>query len=514
MQPTVFLGSAASIVAVVLFGVFFTETAAATFSAVQAFIAKNFGWVYVLGVSFLVAFVVWLFFSPFGKIRLGGDDVRPEFSYFAWFTMLFSAGMGIGLVFWSIGEPMMHYLSPPLAEGQTPEAMAEAMRMTFFHWGFHPWAIYIVFGLSIAYFHFRHGLPLAPRSMLYPIIGNRFRGMPGHLLDMMCVVGTLFGVATSLGFGAMQINSGLSEYIDVPQSTQVQILIIAGITLIATISVVSGIEKGIRLLSEFNMILAGLMLLFIFAVGPTLFQIKLFATSLGGYLQHFVETSLWMDLRPDNTWQTGWTIFYWGWWVSWSPFVGIFSARMSKGRTLREFVVSVLMVPTLLTFVWMSIFGGTGLHIEIHGAGGIADVVNEDVALALHAVLNQLPWAAVTSGVGTLLVIVFFITSSDSGSLVIDMVTSGGHPDPPTAQRVFWAVSEGAVASVLLYAGGLAALQTASIAVGLPLMFFLIFVCYGLYKALKVDVATEGVPERQALVDGAKAQESDDEAIA
>jgi len=511
MQPTVFFTSAALIIAFVLFGSFYTELAATVFGAVQGFIANTFGWIYVLGVTFMVFFVVWLYFSPYGHIRFGGDDAKPDFSDFSWFAMLFSAGMGIGLVFWSIGEPMFHYLSPPQGTGRTPEAMQLAMKLTFFHWGFHPWAVYIVFGATIAYFHFRHKLPLAPRSMLYPLIGDRIYGGLGHGVDILCVVGTLFGVATSLGFGAMQINSGLGAYFDLEQSTSVQILIIIIITMIATLSVVSGVNKGIRLLSTFNILLAAFMVLFIFFAGPTLFQLHLLVNTLGAYLQTFVSTSFWMDMRTEGNWQTGWTIFYWGWWISWSPFVGIFIARISKGRTVREFVLNVFLVPSLVTFIWLAVFGGTGLHMEINNTAEIAEVVNTDVALSLHTVLEHLPFSTASVALGTLLVIVFFVTSSDSGSLVVDMITSGGHPNPHVVQRVFWAFSEGAVACVLLYSGGLKALQTASITTGLPIAILLLIACYGLVKALRVDASVDGVPTKQDLVSGAEPAVSPDE---
>lgn len=493
MEPTVWFGSAGLVVFFCIYGGLFTEHAAGTFTAVQAFIADTFGWFYILSVSFFTGFVIWLFFSPYGRIRLGGDDEDPEFGYFAWFTMLFSAGMGIGLVFWGIAEPMMHYESPPIAEARTPAAITESMTFTFFHWGFHPWAIYIIFALGIAYYHFRHDLPLAPRSLLYPVLGERFRGIAGHLIDILCVVGTLFGVATSLGLGSMQINAGIHAYTDLPITTSTQIWIIAIVTLAATVSVVSGIERGIRMLSEFNILLAGLVLLFVFVTGPTLFQIKLFTNTLGSYLSSFVDLSLWMDVGEKGAaWQKGWTIFYWGWWISWSPFVGIFIARISKGRTVREFVLNVFLAPTLVTFLWLSVFGGTGLYMEILGAGGISDAVSENVALSLNAVFANLPLSAVMPAVATLLVVTFFITSSDSGSLVDDMVTSGGHPDPPTSQRVFWACAEGAVAGVLLYTGGLSALQTASITSGLPLTVLILFSCYGLAKAFRIDLANEG----------------------
>ncbi len=491
MEPTVWFGSAGLVILFCVYGGLFTEHAADVFNTAQSFIATKFGWFYILSVSFFLGFVVWLLFSPYGRIKLGADDQEPEFGYFAWFTMLFSAGMGIGLVFWGIAEPIMHYHSPPIAEPESPDALVESMKFTFFHWGFHPWAVYIIFGLGIAYYHFRHDLPLAPRSLLYPVLGERYRGMVGHVTDILCTVGTLFGVATSLGLGAMQINAGINAYTTIPITTTAQIWIIVLITLAATVSVVSGIERGIRLVSEFNIILGGLVLLFVFLAGPTLFQLKLLTNTLGSYVSGLVNLSLWIDLTEEASWQKSWTIFYWGWWISWSPFVGIFIARISKGRTIREFVLNVFLAPTAVTFLWLAVFGGTGLHMEIFQNGEISKAVSENVALSMNALFSNLPFATVMPAIGTLLVITFFITSSDSGSLVDDMVTSGGHPDPPTAQRVFWAIAEGAVAGVLLYTGGLSALQTASITSGLPLTVLLLLTCYGLTKALRIDLADQ-----------------------
>lgn len=503
MEPVVWLGSAALVIGFCIYGGLFTESAASVFKALQVYIATQFGWFYILSASFFLGFVVWLYFSPYGNIRLGADDDEPEFSTFAWFTMLFSAGMGIGLVFWGIAEPIMHYQNPPTALGGTPEALAESLRFTFFHWGFHPWAVYITFALGIAYYHFRLGLPLAPRSLLYPIIGERFRGMAGHLVDILCTVGTLFGVATSLGIGSMQINIGISNYTGLPIATNVQIWIIIIITGVATFSVVSGIHKGMKLLSQVNVLLALALLLFVLIAGPTLFQLRVLTTTIGDYLQNIVGMSFWIGEGKASAWQHSWTIFYWGWWISWSPFVGIFVARVSKGRTVKEFVRMVFLAPTGVTFLWLAVFGGTGLQMELHGAGDIAAAVTENVALSLNAVLAHLPLASVTPAIATLLVITFFVTSSDSGSLVDDMVTSGGHPDPPTSQRIFWAFAEGAVAAVLLYTGGLGALQTASIISGLPITVMLLFASYGLVKAFRVDILTHGVPKAEQLKENA-----------
>jgi len=499
MQPIVFFGSAGSVVAFIIFGTLYAELAGTIFSNAQTYIARTFGWFYVLTASSYVAFTIWIMFSRFGRIRLGGEEATPEFGRLTWFAMLFSAGMGTGLVFWGVAEPVMHYMNPPTGEGGTQEALREAMRYAFFHWGLHPWAIYIVLGLSVAYFHFRHELPLAPRSVLYPLIGERIHGPIGHAVDILATVGTLLGVATSLGLGAMQINRGIAEAMGVAENVTIQVAIIAVITAVATISVVLGVRGGIRRLSQFNLVLALAIFTFVLIAGPTLYLLETWVTSTGLYLQNFAFMSLWVDPNPEAEWQMNWTLFYWGWWISWSPFVGIFVARVSRGRTIREFVISVLLVPTFLTLLWLSVFGGTGLYIEAHGAGGIGEAVQENVALSLHAMLAELPLSAITSVLATLLVVVFFITSSDSGSLVDDMVTSGGHPHPPRAQRVFWAVSEGSVAAVLLLAGGLQALQSASISAGLPMNVLLLATSISLLKALRRDAQVSGIPSKKRL---------------
>lgn len=487
MSPVVFIGSALSVIGFCVFGGLYTATASEAFSGLQQSISGTFSWYYALIVTVFVVFAFWLMVSPYGRLRLGPPDSRPEFRYPAWFAMLFSAGMGTGLVFWGVAEPLYHHANPLFAEGGTPEAAREAMRYTFFHWGLHPWAIYILFGASIAYFHFRHELPLAPRSILHPLIGRHIEGPIGHGVDILCTVGTLLGVSTSLGLGAMQINSGLSQYMDIPLETNVQVGIIAVITLVATLSVVSGIRAGIRRLSIINLALAFGLMMFVFLAGQTIYILETLVGSLGIYIQKLPEMSLWVEYTRNTDWQTTWTMFYWGWWISWSPFVGVFVARISRGRTLREFVLSVLLVPTLVTFVWLSVFGGSALHIELFGSGGLSEIVREDVSLSLHALLEALPLAGVTMMWATLVIVIFFITSSDSGSLVDDMVTSGGHPNPPRAQRVFWAVSEGSVAATLLIVGGLRAIQNASISLGFFMSFLLIAICLSLYRALRSE---------------------------
>jgi choline/glycine/proline betaine transport protein len=487
ISPPVFFGAAGMVVAFIIFGSVWTETAGQVFTASLNFIAEHFQSYYIVSVSFFLLFVIWLFFSRFGNIKLGSDDSRPEFSRLSWFAMLFAAGMGMGLVFWGVAEPVYHYMQPPLAEAGSAEAVRESMRFTFFHWGFHAWAIYIIFGLGIAYYHFRHGLPLAPRSLLYPIIGERYRGWIGHFVDAFCTVGTLLGVATSLGLGAMQINFGFTELLGIDYNAGVQMGIIIIITLIATLSTVSGVSRGIRYLSLINILLAVALMIFVFFAGPTLYQLKTLVSTTADYLTTLPTNSFWIDNRAGNDWQKNWTVFYWGWWISWSPFVGIFIARVSRGRTVREFIIFVFIIPTVLTFLWLSIFGGTALHIELFGSGGIAVAVKGNVASSLSALLGNLPLASFTRWTGLLLIIIFFITSSDSGSLVDDMVTSGGHPDPPALQRVFWGFSEGAVAAVLLVAGGLKALQAASISAGLPQSFLIIAACIGLLISFRKE---------------------------
>ena len=499
MEPAVFGGAAALVLGFVVLGSFFPEKTSEVFGSVQRFIIQYFGWFYILAATVILGFVIYLLLSRFGKIRLGGDDSRPDFSYFTWFTMLFSAGMGTGLVFWSVAEPLNHYNTPPLAEANTPAALRESLQYTFFHWGLHPWAIYALFGMALAYYHFRHKLPLAPRSMLYPLIGDRIYGWIGHLVDILATVGTLLGVATSLGLGAMQINAGISFLSDIAQNTQIQVYLIAGITLVATASVVLGLGKGISRLSRINISLAFLLMLFVFWAGPTLFQLNAFVSGMGSYFQRLAFMSFWINLDTNSGWQADWTLFYWAWWISWSPFVGVFVARISKGRTVREFITGVLFVPTLATFLWLAIFGGAGLFFQTRQDTGLFQAFQGEPAIALHTMLQQLPFADISMTIATLLITIFFITSSDSGSFVDDMVTSGGDPNPPVAQKIFWAFSEGAVACTLLLSGGLKGLRTASLTSGLPMGIFLLLAGFGLYKSLRKDYRSQGIPAKEEI---------------
>ncbi len=506
----VFYISAAVILGFVLTGVVFSAQAETVFPQILRFISDTFGWFYILAVAFFFVFVVYLAASSLGRIKLGPDDSEPDYTYTSWFAMLFSAGMGIGLVFFGVAEPIMHYSNPPVGEGGTLDSARDAMRLTFFHWGLHAWAIYIVVGLALAYFAFRHNLPLTIRSALYPILGDRIHGPIGHMVDIFAVVGTMFGVATSLGLGVMQVNSGLNHLFGVPVDTWVQVLLIAGITGLATISVVSGLDKGIKRISELNLLLAVLLLSFVLLAGPTLDLLRSFVQNIGAYASEFFPMTFRLYAYEDQdgqaaSWIRGWTLFYWAWWISWSPYVGMFIARISRGRTVREFILSVLFVPAGFTFMWMTVFGNTAISMDMATDGMLSQIIAEDYSIAIFMLLERLPLGTITALVATVLVITFFVTSSDSGSLVIDIITSGGHPNPPVWQRVFWAMTEGFVAAVLLIAGGqqtLAALQTASITSALPFTVVMLFICYGLYRGLSVDQVARTYrmsPPQQAL---------------
>ena len=490
VNPPVFFISGALLLIFVGFGVFFTETAQVVFPAALDFVSTQFGWFYLLAVASFVVFSIWLLTSPYGGVRLGADDERPAYSTLSWFSMLFSAGMGIGLLFYSVAEPINHYVNPPQGTGRTLESARQALATTFFHWGLHAWAIYVVMGLAIAYFSYRRQLPIALRSTLHPLLGRHVFGWPGHLVDILAVFGTLFGLATSLGLGAMQINAGLAHLFDVPETRTVQLILIALITGAATISLITGVDKGIRRLSELNMLLALVLLLFVLFVGPTARIFDGFTDSLGRYFSDFVGRTFRLDVYGKTDWYKNNTLFYWGWWIAWAPFVGMFIARISRGRTIREFVLGVTLVPTLVTFIWMSVFGQTALHLEVVEQAGLADAVQQNVATAIFVMLQKLPLGGITALVAVMLVAVFFVTSSDSASFVVDMLTSGGIPDPPIWQRTFWAVSEGLVAAALLMASGkegLSALQAVVVTVGAPFSLVMIAMMVSLVLGLRSE---------------------------
>jgi choline/glycine/proline betaine transport protein len=484
----VFFTSAIIITIIIALTLIFKDGAEQVFTATQDYVANKAGWFFILSVNVFLIFMIYLAFSKFGHLRIGGQSAKPEFKTISWFAMLFSAGMGIGLLFWSISEPVYHFLSPPMAEGGTAEAAKEAMKYTFLHWGFHAWAVYALVGLSLAYFTYSRGLPLTIRSIFYPYLGDRIYGRIGDAIDIFAVIATLFGLATSLGMGVQQIAAGLNHLFGIDSGVQTQILLIAGITAIATVSVVLGVDKGVRVLSEWNMRIAVLFLGIVVVLGPTIFIFKSFVQNTGSYFSSILEVGTWTESYTGSNWQNAWTVFYWGWWIAWSPFVGMFIARISKGRTVREFILGVLLVPSLVTFFWISAFGSTALHMTLLGDDTIANAVNDNVATALFVFLEDYPFAFILNIIAIVLIAGFFITSSDSGSLVVDNLTSGGKIDAPVGQRIFWAITEGGVASVLLIGGGLQALQTATIVTGLPFAVILIVMCFSLYKGLNEDL--------------------------
>ena len=488
IHPQVTFVSGALVTLFIVLTLMFRAQADQFFQTALSAITINFGWFMILTANVLIIAALGFAFSRFGEIRIGGPDAKPEFSRFGWFAMLLSAGMGIGLMFWSVGEPIFHYANPsPLfgAEGGTPEALQAALGTTFFHWGLHPWAIYAIVALGLAFFTYNRGLPLTIRSIFYPLLGDRIYGFWGNVIDVLSVLATLFGLATSLGLGVSQVAAGLDALIGTPTTTTFKVGLIVVITGAATLSVMAGLDKGVKRLSQFNMGLAALFLVFILVVGPTVFILSGLTQSLGFYLESLPELSLWTETFRDTNWQGSWTVFYWAWWISWSPFVGMFIARVSKGRTVREFILGVMIVPTLLSLVWLAAFGGSALSLQVSGAVDLVAAVNEDVATALFVMLEAFPFRAVTSTIGIVLVIVFFVTSSDSGSLVVDHLTSGGKLESPRTQRVFWAVMEGLVAAVLLIGGGLTTLQAAAIATGLPFAIILLFMVWALYVAFR-----------------------------
>ncbi|BDM65082.1 choline transporter [Shewanella sp. NFH-SH190041] len=489
INPPVFFPSVILIALLVIIGAVWPEQAQQVFKSIQSWMEHKAGWLYILGVAIFMLFVLFVMVSRFGDIKLGPDHSQPDYSYKSWIAMLFSAGMGIGLMFFGVAEPVMHFLAPPDATPQSIAAAKEAMKITFFHWGIHAWAIYAVVGLSLAYFSYRHKLPLLPRSALYPLIGERIYGPIGHAVDTFAVLGTMFGVSTSLGFGVLQVNSGLHYLVGLPIGAGVQVALIIGITLIATLSVFSGLDKGVKRLSELNLFLAALLMIIVLAFGPTVELLQTFVQNTGGYLSDIVSKTFNLyAYEQKNDWLGGWTLLYWGWWISWSPFVGTFIARVSRGRTIREFLIGVLFVPSGFTFLWMTVFGNSAIDaIMHHGAGYLADAVNSDVSVALFKFFEHLPYPLVLSSIAVCLIVTFFVTSSDSGSLVIDNLTSGGDNDAPVWQRIFWALTQGGVASVLLLAGGLQALQTAAIASALPFLLVMLLMCFGLLKALQDD---------------------------
>lgn len=494
----VFAISGLSVLVFVLVTLAFQNSIGPVFLAMRDGLTASLDWFFLIAGNIFVLLCLALVVSPLGRVRIGGRDATPDYGYLGWFSMLFAAGMGIGLMFFGVSEPMGHFDAAfggpitesggradwaPLggAEGDVDGARLLGMAATIYHWGLHPWAIYAVVALSLALFAYNKGLPLTVRSIFYPIFGERIWGWPGHLIDILAVFATLFGLATSLGIGAQQANAGLSYLFGVEVGTTAQVLLIVGITLAALISVLRGLDGGVKRLSELNLILATVLLLFLIVVGPTVAILSGFFENLFAYGREFAALSNPFG-RDDDNFRQGWTAFYWAWWISWSPFVGMFIARVSRGRTVREFIVCVLLIPTLVSVLWMTTMGGTALSQLVDG--GFTGVQEAALELKLFEMLTQLPLTTIASIVAIVLVIVFFVTSSDSGSLVIDTITAGGKIDAPVSQRVFWVSFEGLVAAALLIGGGLGALQAMAVSTGFPFAVVLLLACYALVRGL------------------------------
>ncbi|MGB2218466.1 MAG: BCCT family transporter, partial [Porticoccaceae bacterium] len=475
IHPMMAVGSAGLVAAFVLFTLISPQTADGLYSSARDFIAAELSWYYILLMNLYIALALVLMFSRYGTIRLGADSDKPEFGYFAWFSMLFGAGIGIGILFWSIAEPMYYLQGNPFIDADqalTADAAQVAMRVTIFHWGLHGWALYAMLGLCFAYFSYRKGLPLSIRSALYPILGERIYGPIGYIADLLAVLGTVFGIATSLGMGAQQMNAGISYLLGIDISTEAQIVLIAIISIVATISVLTGVNRGIRILSVLNMRLTMLILALFFIFGPTVYLLSAIGANTLDYLTNAPALGAWLAPSEHRQWQSDWTIFYWGWWIAWSPFTGIFIARISRGRTIREFLLGVLGAPTILTILWITLFGNTAMSIELFGDGGVVAAVNDDRTTALFKTIELMDlglWlTGIMATICTVMLVTYFVTSADSATLVICTLVAMGDNNPPARLRIFWGVAIAAVASVLLFAGGLQSLQTASIAAALP----------------------------------------------
>ncbi|RSL34178.1 BCCT family transporter [Salibacterium salarium] len=486
----------------VLCGMFlpgFGDYTTATFD----WVTTHLGWAFIIGASVFLVITIYLIFSPLGEIKLGRDDEKPEYSTPAWFSMLFSAGMGIGLLFWGVSEPINHYDWPPLGEAGTESTIHTALQYTFFHWGFHPWAIYAVVACALAYFSYRKGLPMLLSSTLEPILGrDNIHGAWGNVVNIIGVLATLLGISTSLGLGVMQIGGGLETLFGIPNNQALWVAIVAVVTVLAIISTTTGIDKGIKWLSQINLSVAGLLMLIVLVIGPTLFILELFTHTTGGYLQNLLQMSFGLDAAGEGPegWYDAWTIFYWAWWIAWAPFVGSFIARVSRGRTIRSFAIGVLFVPTAVSMVWFAVFGGAALYSQHFTDVDLLTPVLEDEAQGFFALLSQFPLSGLLIAVAMVSVAVFFVTSSDSGTYVIGMLTSKGNPNPPLGVRITWGTIEGLFAIVLLLVGGLKALQTASFVGGFPFMIIMLLMVYCLLRALYNELRDGSLPvERQRI---------------
>jgi len=494
----VFAISGLLVVAFVFLTLAFQNQVAPLFGDLRVWLTSHLDWFFISAGNVFVVICLGLIFTPLGKVRIGGTEATPDYSYLGWFSMLFAAGMGIGLMFYGVAEPLSHYGSSfggisvengvrtdwaPLggAAGNPAEAKSLAMATTIYHWALHPWAIYAILALGLALFSFNKGLPLTIRSVFYPLLGERVWGWPGHIVDILAIIATLFGLATSLGLGSAQAASGLNHLFGMPLGETSQVLLVIGISAIALMSVVTGLDKGVKRLSEINMVLAILLMLFVIIAGPTVLIATGFVENLGSYLSYLPELANPFG-RDDTNFATGWTAFYWSWWISWSPFVGMFIARVSRGRSVREFIISVLLIPSIASVLWMTVFGDTAISLVVNK--GITEISEAALPLKLFAMLENLPFAEITSFIAIILVVVFFVTSSDSGSLVIDVISAGGKVEAPTPQRVFWCVFEGLVAIALILGGGLVALQAMSVSTGFPFTFVLLAASFAVIKGL------------------------------
>ena len=487
VNKTVFISSIAVIIFSLLFTLIFREEADYYFAIAQSYVSSHGGWIYTFAVNVFIVFCLYMAFSKYGSIRLGGENAKPEFSIWAWFSMLFSAGIGNGLVLFSIADPVRDFLNPPRLAGQDPAIIAqEAINFSFLHHGIHGWAIYSVVGLSLAYFTYNRKMPLTLRSAFYPLLGNRIYGWMGDVIDVMAVITTLFGLATTIGFGVGQINAGLTSVFGVPDSLFYQVIIIIAVTLAATLSAFSGVNKGVKMLSVLNVRVAISIFLLVLLLGSTTFILKSYIQNIGSYLTHFIDMSTWTESYRQTEWQKIRTIMYWGWWISWSPFVGTFIARVSKGRTIKEFILCVLILPALVTFLWFSAFGGITMRDILLGDTAMIAAVTDNISTAIYVFFEKFPLAIVLKVLGLVLICSFIITSADSGALVVDSITSGGKKTP-AFQRVIWAVSTGLIAAVLMYGGGLDALQTVVTISGLPFAILLMMMAYSMLSGIKED---------------------------
>ena len=494
--PAVVLPSLLVLGALLMLCGFYPQRADQLFGSAQAWVVTNFDWFYTVAVTGFLVFLVLIAWSRYGDIRLGPDDAKPEFSFASWTAMLFAAGMGIGLMYFGVGEPLQHYLNPPTQEAGTPAAAREALTSTFFHWGFQAWAIYGVMGLVLAYFGFRYNLPLTMRSGLYPLLQKRINGPIGHSVDAFALVGTIAGLATTLGYGALQLAAGLNLVTGWDTGTTAfRIAVIVVVVGLAGLSAASGLDKGVKRLSEVNLLITFALLGFVLLCGPTVFLLQAFSENIGNYLSSLVGMSLrtfTYEVAKDDGWFGGWTILYWAWWISWSPFVGMFIARISRGRTVREFIVGVLFIPTAFNLLWMTVFGNGAIWIDTHVAQGALSATASNVDALLFRFFEYLPLAKAVSWIAVLLITLFFVTSADSGAYVVDAIASRGHPQSPVWQRLFWAVVLGMTAVVLLLAGGLKALQAMTLVTALPVAAIMVLLCIGLWRGMKADLAHAG----------------------